>query len=103
MKVVSVPRLSSLQRFACSFHQDFALEFPDVKSGGAVRIEQLSPAERKLLHEELALFLASHEASSEKALCRAWEKVGAQYWPRGSDTKSILTGFLNQLEKKKDL
>jgi hypothetical protein len=103
MRVVSVPRLSSLERFACSFHQDFALEFPDVQSGGAIRIEQLSPAQRKLLHGELAIFLASHENSSEKALSRAWTKLGAHYWPRRSDTKSILTGFLNQLEKKKDL
>jgi hypothetical protein len=81
MKVVSVPRLSPLECFARSFHQDFALQFPDVQSGGTVMIEQLGSADRNLLSSELATFLANHEGSSEKALRRAWMKLGVQYCP----------------------
>ena len=102
MKAVSVPRLPPLERFATWFHQDFKLAFPDVQSGGIVMIEQLSSAEKKLLSSELAAFLANHEGSSEKALRRAWMKLGVQYWPRRGDTKSLLTGFLNHLRKLSD-
>jgi hypothetical protein len=99
MKVVSVPRRSPIERFAESFHQDFRLEFSDVLTGGTIGIEQLSSAERKLLCSELAKFLADHESSSEKALRRAWMKLGVQYWPRRGNTKSLLTDFLGHLRK----
>jgi hypothetical protein len=102
MKILLVPRRSLLERFAESFHQDFPLEFPDVQSGGKVRIEQLSSAEKKLLLSELATFLASHEGSSEKALRRAWTKLGAQYWPRRGNTQSMLAGFLSHLHTLSD-
>ena len=97
MKVVPSLHSSPLQRLASWFHQDFGLAFQDVQSGAAAYFKSLNSADRQLLMTEIAPFLATHEGSSEKALRRAWMKLGAQYWPRRADTQSILRGFLTEL------
>jgi len=103
MKVISAPHRSPLERFAAMFHQDFLFQFPDAQTGGAQILRQLSSAQRQLLTAELATFLADHDGSSERALRRAWMKLGAQHWPLRGSTRSLLSGFLSQLRSLSDV
>jgi len=102
MKVASVPQHGALKEFARWFHQDFFLLFSDVQSGGAVFISNLSPSQRRSLHEELSAFLVSNEGSSEKALRRAWLKLGAQAWPTRGNTRGELVKFISTIDECPD-
>ena len=94
MKAAAAPQRSVLEQLARFFHQDFFVLFSDVQSGYAAYVSNLSPSQRRSLHEELSAFLTSHEGSSERALRRAWLNLGAQAWPTCGSIRAELLNFI---------
>ncbi|HEY4081752.1 MAG TPA: hypothetical protein VGM81_13755 [Burkholderiaceae bacterium] len=97
MKAIQSSRLTALEEFASWFHQDFFVLFPNVQSGAAEYLAQLTDSQRHLLLSQLGLFVQANGRASEKAIRRAWFKLGAQAWPARGDTKALLASFLEQI------
>ena len=97
MKVISTPKFSPLEAFACWFHQDFFLLFPNVEAGGTEYLKHLKESERKKVFLALEALLAEHPGKSEKDLLNAWRKLGAEAWPTRGSTRAMLRGFLPKM------
>jgi hypothetical protein len=96
-QVVLVPQRSQLQKFAGSFHQDFAYEYSDFYDGARDYIGQLPVPEREALKIELRSFLSAHENDRPDQLRDEWLRLGAGYWPRDSNTAGRLRDFLEMM------
>jgi hypothetical protein len=87
---------SELEAFASFFHQDFAMEYPDIRSGVVHYLTQLDAPERAALRNELETFLLDHQGDAPEALRQAWFDLGADYWPLDGG-RQILRDVLEML------
>lgn len=79
-KIVPSRPKSKLEEFAFSFHQDWALVFPDFWSRAELYLQDLWPQRRRILKRELLAFVAEHGKSRRRSALKAWYKLGAQGW-----------------------
>ena len=96
MKIVPLPAPSELEHFARLFCRDFDLLFPglDIVEAARTYLDRVHPLKAEVLRREIDAFLTLHSDMPSGVLGRFWRKLGAEYWPRGTDTRlKQSTGF----------
>lgn len=102
MKALPHRSATELEHFARLFCQDFDLLFPglDIVEAARSHLDRLHPLQSEALRRELDAFLTLHSDMPSGVLGRFWKKLGAEYWPRGTDTRSTLRTFISILDTR---
>jgi hypothetical protein len=88
---------SEVQKFAHWFHQDFSHLFKDAKDGAAAYIAMLDASRRSALRKELVALLQDNPGMDHRGLQRAWNRLGAQWSPRGESLRTIIEESISAL------
>ncbi len=90
---------STIEDFASFFHQDFDLMEESPDEFAHILFKSLSDEQKKELRESFLKLLEEYPGKKQGGLVKAWYRLGAHWWDRKYDLRSIIQNWINFLEK----